>query len=314
MEASEIALVVCTRNRPNYVERLLSALPELSIHPTIIIFVDSSDNQETENLIRSASSCLRSRVRYIKSKPGLPLQRNVGVDFLVSQEEFDDVKIVSFTDDDCLPSKDYFAAVRKSFASLPNCVGVTGIMSPPNFPEVTRLHVIFGLRSRQPGKILKSGITTSPMASKFPEIVEWMPGGSMNIAREIFDSLKFDSSLRMYGEDLKMALCMEGFGRIYVDPEARITHLEAQTGKDPHYKVIVHTDAIRWQLSEEFPARIKKFDVLLSIFGEIFICYLNFLRARFPGRQFDTIRGHVLFLLGIVFKKDNVQKNSSHAG
>jgi GT2 family glycosyltransferase len=314
MEASNIALIVCTRNRPEYIEGFINRYRELAIFPGVLIFVDSSDNQDSAQLILTAANDFQNKVHYIKSKPGLPFQRNVGIDLLLSKLEFEKIEIVSFTDDDCLLSSDYFGAIIKSFATLPNCVGVTGLMSPIKPPEASWIHEFFGLRSKQNGKILKSGLTTSPIATTSPEIVEWMPGGSMNIAKEIFSTLRFDSSLRMYGEDLKMALGLARFGRMYVVPEARITHLEAQSGKDPHYKVILHTDAIRWQLSEEFPEKIKQQDIIKSIIGEIVICSLNLFVARFPGRQFDTIRAHILFLCGVLMRKENVQRNRDHSG
>lgn len=308
----KIALVVCTRNRPQYIALWLNNLRTIKPIPKVIIFVDSSDDSQSESHIREFSKNWPGQIHYLKSKSGLPYQRNIGIDFINSMTESDEITIISFTDDDCMLSKNYFSEVLKCFVEMPKCVAVTGIISQTETSRASWLHLLFKLRSNKHGIILKSGVTSSPFALYKPEKCEWMPGGSMNIARRIFNDLKFDSKLRMYGEDLKFSLGIKQLGFMYVSPTAKIEHLEATAGKDSYDKIILHTLAVRWLLSDEFPNSISKKWIAISVLGDLLLCFLNVIRIKNTYNQLQRVKANIKFLLGVLLRKDLIQWNETN--
>lgn len=91
VELSDLAVIVCTRNRPEMLTRSLESLAEHLPPEVDVLVVDSaSDTDETREVAHAAG------VGYVRADvPGLSIARNIG---LLSTER----SIVLFTDDDCL--------------------------------------------------------------------------------------------------------------------------------------------------------------------------------------------------------------------
>ncbi len=305
-----IALIICTRNRPTYMLGLLKNLDSLTAIPGKILIVDSSDDDATLRLIASANFGLVEKIVYIKSLPGLPHQRNEGVRRILSYKEFDQVRLVSFTDDDCRLSEDYFEHLSSLVDSDIHFSAITGVLIPGKRAEANLWRRIFLLDSKSNGTILRSGYTTPIQHTHGLCEVEWIPGGSMNIKRVALESVQFDSQLRMYGEDLKMSLMLKNLGPLLAHAKMEYKHLEATTGKDNLVDVISFTDGIRWQLARNFPDQIQRKYVLWSIFGSIIANSIGYFKASQNSIDGKAIlRGHIVFLLRLVGKKPYIQTN-----
>ncbi len=96
-------LIVCTRNRPAELTRVLHSIAEQTTLPARVLVVDSSDANASAAVVeqRSAVWPAGSQLELRRSDPGLPHQRNVGIDATTRP-------IVCFLDDDVVLEPDYF--------------------------------------------------------------------------------------------------------------------------------------------------------------------------------------------------------------
>jgi GT2 family glycosyltransferase len=305
-----IALIVFTRNRAHYMAGLLNNLESLETLPGTILVVDSSDSQETFNLIENSKSDFRNRMLYLHSNPGLPYQRNRGIREVLSNKEFQNVEILSFTDDDCRLHAGYFRYLIDSIRSNLVFCAITGIQTPMKLSKITLLRRFFYLDSRKSGAILKSGYTTPIRTTNGITEVEWMPGGCMNIKRSVLETIKFDEKLRMYGEDLKFSLILKLHGPLFVNTDMKYQHLEASQGKESFEDVISYTDGVRWHLAREFPEFIKKRYVMWSIIGSIIGSTFLKVRSDEHTKNKLIVMGHIKFLVRLFGRKSYVQENN----
>lgn len=289
---------------------LLENLNKLDLIPSQIVIVDSSDDNSTFNVLTTLDKNFAKKINYVKSTPGLPHQRNVGIKSILSSEQSHQVDLISFTDDDCRLAPDYFEHLSLFMKENSIFSGVSGVCVPLQNRKPNIWRRIFLLDSKLSGRILKSGYTTPIYCTDGICEVDWIPGGSMNIRKRILETSLFDSKLRMYGEDLKMSLVIGEFGPLFAHSKMQYQHLEASTGKDNLIDIISFTDGIRWQLSKEFPDRIKRSFVLLSIFGSIIANALSLIRSKnFNEDNKFLLRGHLHFLHRLARRKQYVQIN-----
>lgn len=124
-----ISVVVCTRNRPEYLEGCLSALA-LQTHPAHEVIV--VDNAPLDDRTRDVAA--RFGTRYIvEPRPGLDWARNRGL--AEARHSF-----VAFTDDDATPDHGWLTSLARGFVS--DDVGVvTGLVVPAELE--TRAQAIF---------------------------------------------------------------------------------------------------------------------------------------------------------------------------
>jgi GT2 family glycosyltransferase len=289
---------------------LLDNFARLNTIPSRVIIVDSSDDDSTFGLLSTIDIHLVKKISYLKSTPGLPHQRNVGVREILSNHEFDQVQVISFTDDDCRLVPDYFEYLAAHIKSNLNYSAITGVLVPMQHAKSNLWRRIFFLDSKSSGSILKSGYTTPIQCTDGICEVDWIPGGSMNIKRKILETSLFDSKLRMYGEDLKMSLKLKEFGPLLAHSKMEYEHLEATSGKDNLIDVISFTDGIRWQLSTEFPDSIKRRYVLLSIIGSVMANSIGYLKSRNSKEvNKSLLLGHLQFLSRLVRRTEYIQVN-----
>jgi len=305
-----IALVICTRNRSRYMSGLLENLASLNTVPRRIVIVDSSEDDLTLNLISATDVRLRKNILYIKSAPGLPYQRNVGIRAILSDCECEQVKIISFTDDDCRLAVDYFEHLSEYAKTNSNFSAISGVLYPVEYEKPNLWRRIFYLDSKSSGSVLKSGYTTPIHGVDVLCEVGWIPGGSMNIKRKVLESTLFDSNLRMYGEDLKMSLMLKKFGPLLAHSKMKYQHLEATLGKDNLKDIIAYTDGIRWQLSKEFPETIMRRYVLLSIMGSVMANLIGYVKSKNTNEENRLLLlGHLQFLSRLARGTQYVQTN-----
>ena len=309
-DIESIALIICTRNRPTYMRGLLQNLDSLTVIPGKILIIDSSDDDSTLHIIALPEVSVKERITYIKSLPGLPHQRNEGIKRILSAKEFDQISLISFTDDDCRLSEDYFEHLSVLVESDIHFAAITGILISRERAEANLWRRIFLLDSKSSGSVLKSGYTTPIQCKDGLCDVEWIPGGSMNIKRAALESVQFDSKLRMYGEDLKMSLMLRKLGPLLAHTKMEYKHLEATLGKDNLVDVISFTDGIRWQLAQDFPDQIQRKYVLWSILGSVIANLIGYFKSSENSKDGKAIlRGHLVFFLRLVGKKQYIQTN-----
>jgi GT2 family glycosyltransferase len=105
LTVAEIAVVVCTRDRPDLLRGLLPALARARDVGADVVVVDSaSDGPETRQLAEEQG------LRVIRcERPGASRARNAGLEATTAP-------IVAFTDDDCRPRDGWTASLAEAFA------------------------------------------------------------------------------------------------------------------------------------------------------------------------------------------------------
>jgi GT2 family glycosyltransferase len=114
-----ISVIICTRDRPEYLRECLASFERLSNRPEEILVVDNaSRTSETREVIRGFPG-----VRYVfEPRPGLDLARNTGWRHSSGQ-------IIAFTDDDVVVHPDWIKRLRQGFTE-PAVWAVTGPALP----------------------------------------------------------------------------------------------------------------------------------------------------------------------------------------
>jgi GT2 family glycosyltransferase len=117
-----ITVVICTRDRTEFLRDCLRAVQEVNYHPLEILVVDNAPSgNETRDLVATLAR-EDTRIRYTcEPRPGLSAARNHGL----AQSRYD---LVAFTDDDALVDAGWPAALAAGFASDPAAVCVTGFV------------------------------------------------------------------------------------------------------------------------------------------------------------------------------------------
>lgn len=112
-----ISVVICTRDRPDYVKECLRSLQSLSEPPDEIIVVDNAPiSDATQKIVAQMSG-----TKYVlEPRPGLDFARNAGIQSSSSE-------LIAYTDDDVKVHPDWILQLRRSFQD-PNIMAVTGLV------------------------------------------------------------------------------------------------------------------------------------------------------------------------------------------
>ncbi|NOX38384.1 MAG: glycosyltransferase family 2 protein, partial [Calditrichaeota bacterium] len=145
-----ITVIIATKNRYHDLHKCLNSLLEQTRLPQKIVIVDASEPFHT--LEEFETRCRKKKIELlqIKSKPGLTLQRNIGI-------EHASTEIVSFFDDDVILHKEYLQSIVEIFEadSGKRIGGVTGkILNQTDFhPLSILLRKIFLLPEPSKGEV-----------------------------------------------------------------------------------------------------------------------------------------------------------------
>lgn len=115
-----VSVVLCTRNRPHYLERALCSIVRLVQDPDQVIVVDN----DPESGVTLPVVSKFPGVEYVpEPRPGLSAARNAGV--RASKGE-----IIAFTDDDVLAHPHWLTAMCRTFSNHGDVMAATGLVLP----------------------------------------------------------------------------------------------------------------------------------------------------------------------------------------
>ena len=305
MNKISISLIVCTRNRPNRIRALLTSIAGQIDELNHVVIVDSSTDHATEQLVHDFGG---QNLVYCRSKAGLPYQRNVGIDFICHGADVPTV--IAFLDDDITVPVDYFKNVALEFGANPNALAICGFdtnLKPPRSSWGRRL---FGLREDDDfGRVLNSGIAIPVYEIEKLTRVDWAPGHSLNVRADVFNKIKFDPSIRMYGEDVDFCLRLGQLGPIYISPLLGVSHNPEPSGRDGTSAAEAFNAGFRYSLATTHPGKVSKAMVLVS---SVALCLGYFAQGLLRWKTVDLLRsrGLALFLLRVVTGKPVVQSHT----
>lgn len=229
-------LIVCTRNRPTELARVLASVADQTTVPKTVLVVDSSDAGDSESVVttRRAVWPVGSTLDYLHSGPGLPHQRNVGIDATSRS-------IVCFLDDDVVLEADYFLAIGAAFATDERRevggVGAT-IIDQPARPRLWKVDAVLGLDSAREGSVLSTGRNVRVhRVLDAPLDVDWLAGLATAYRREVFESHRPNERLIVEGEDVEFSYRVRQQWRLVVSPRARVRHEESGQNRPDRVEV-----------------------------------------------------------------------------
>ena len=220
-EMASVSIVICTRDRPEQLERCLHSLQALSQPPQQIVVVDNAPRSAaTKQLVAQFPS-----IEYVlEPRPGLSVARNTGIAHSTAD-------LVVFTDDDVVVHSGWLLGLRRGFTDS-IVMAVTGLMLPAELESEAQ--IIFHRGGGDSGW----GFRARTYDAQFLDEIKargapvWRIGAGANMAfrREVFDRLgNFDERLGAgasgCSEDSEMwyRVLAEGYSCRY-EPSAVIYH------------------------------------------------------------------------------------------
>lgn len=114
-----VSVIICTRDRPEQLERCLHSLQHLKDPPQQILVVD---NAPTSPATRQVVAKFETVDYVLEPKPGLSVARNTGLAHSTGE-------LIVFTDDDVVVHPHWLEGIQRGFDD-PTVMAVTGLMLP----------------------------------------------------------------------------------------------------------------------------------------------------------------------------------------
>ena len=304
---TELALVVCTKDRPDSLSKLLDCIDSQSLTPGRLLIVDSSQGDVSKHLFRKFSQASPISTTYLKAEPGLPHQRNVGIYHLMRLDVSLRPKFVWFLDDDIEFDSHYLERGIDVFNSASD-LALLGSYDVRGIKPFSKLATsIASLQLAKPGKLLRSGLVVPPYPKAKFEECDFVPGFSMLFDAEVFDKIGFDGSIRMYGEDLEFQMRLSALGKIGCSSDLRVVHNSSPLNRDSWREVSAFSDGFRWRLHKQFPDKVQGSRVIISS-ALLFLFGLILSIVEKSGPNFYSALGHRDFLCRLVRKEPVEQR------
>jgi GT2 family glycosyltransferase len=305
----ELAVVVCTKDRPAHLSNLLTCLSRQSKLPRTIVVVDSSHGVDSQAVVSEWGRIAPAQLHYLKSEPGLPRQRNVGIDFLKRLWSWKSLKYVWFLDDDIEFGSGFLESGLKVMNGFSDCMllGAFDLQGHSLFSKIGTSLV--SLQRARGGKLLKSGLVVPPMPERTFEETDFVPGFSMLVRASALSHVKFDSEIRMYGEDIEFQLRLRRLGIVGCSKELGLAHNASPINRESARYISAFSDGFRWRLHRQHPDKVSGVMVLFSTIALLISDLVLALVGR-DSIRLESARGHVDFVTRVMRGKPTEQRAS----
>lgn len=258
-------LVVCTKDRPEELIRLLKSVSESDAAPLFLVIVDSSTQKRLDTCAFKDLGFRGNQLHYLTTSAGLPMQRQVAINYIESLMRSEEIEIVNFLDDDITIPDNYFSICKQLFEKYATTIGFgaydMNMAKARNKTIRGKFENFLGLRG---GNVLINGIASVPKNISNLRAVRWFPGHSMSFRINVLLKTGFNPMPQMYGEDLETCLRLEPSGKLSVHPEFYTYHWPSTLGRDNKAEAISYTLGFTWRLANEKLAKISRFAVIAS--------------------------------------------------
>lgn len=204
-----LSVIVCTRNGRGRIEGCLQALAQSEFrHGFQTIVVDDGSTDGTAEFVEHSFP----GVEILRLPPsGLSAARNAGARLARAD-------VLAFTDDDCVPDREWLERVRDFLDSHPECAAVGG----PNLPQKPRdwREAVVCAAPGAPSHVMLDDV-----------IAEHLPGCNLVVRREAFEEIGgFDPRFHTAGDDVDFCWRLQDAGhRLGFEPTAFVWHWRRPT-------------------------------------------------------------------------------------
>jgi len=232
-----IGAVIVTHNSASTIQTCIQSLLDEGI--TDIIVVDSNSSDNTANILRTQ----KSKTILLRENKGFGYAANKGARVL-------NTDYVLFLNPDAYIQKGFAASILDTFAKdlKTGIVGgllvdATGVPEQSSYGNTITMFEMFVRQFHQniiPNK---------------PASVGWVSGGALVIQRKLFQDIGgFDESFFLYWEDVDICRRVHESGfAVYVDPNARATHLRGASSKDLKQKTALYDASANRYFQKYYP-------------------------------------------------------------
>jgi GT2 family glycosyltransferase len=218
-----ISVVIATKDRTDDLKRFLDSLDRQTLPPGQVVVVDAGNEESTAEMIQARKGSAGYPFVYLRSKPGLTGQRNIGI-------EKSSGRYICFFDDDIVLDAGYLEAIHRTFEkySPKKIGGVVGRIEngcAENHPIESVIKKIFFLSDQGRGRLKPSGFPEHRNDSR-QAFVNVFSGCCMAYCREVFNDFQFDEKLSgyCYMEDIDFSFRVSQKFRLLYQPEAICRH------------------------------------------------------------------------------------------
>jgi hypothetical protein len=200
---------------------LLDTIRVQELLPDKVIIVDSSD------FSLDLDEEINYEFIYIKSKPGLTYQRNIGLNRIFESHVASG--LVHFLDDDVILQPEYFKKSKETFIQDPTIVGCTGNdlnRSDKSSLSFRLLRYISENVFNFSGKLTKSCLNLGIFNSVSSYRIDWMPGCNMIYQINALSDARFDEERLGYsfGEDVDFTYRISKNAKLVYSPFIKYRH------------------------------------------------------------------------------------------
>ena len=315
------SVIVCTRNRGDSIEPTFAALSQLENADYEALTVDNSAGEQQE---KTASLAAKYRIKYIfEPRRGLNVARNTGI-----RNASGDILI--FTDDDCLPEKNWLSVTLPNFSDSSVWACTSRIVQHTREGAADLFEEVAGQDLGETGRVFfpadvhfdagfilgnVTKVFRKHMKSSAPVPFGVGHGSGMAFRKEVFQKIglfdeRFGSGAKMGGcDDIEMLYrTLKSGHNVVYEPEAIVRHKHRFAAED-----VYHTRYDYSRSAAIFLRQYRKDPIMFIMFygrlTQLFIKAVQYKLLRKPelARSFSNdFRG---FLAGwkmhCQFEKDN---------
>lgn len=281
------SVIICTRNRPNDIVMCLESLVRQTYTDYELIVVDSSDIPlSTDPFFSQTIDQFKAAYTYVRSEPGLTLQRNKGIALAHGE-------VIYFFDDDVVLDSEYLEVMQDTFKQHPDNLGGMGTVTNMQAKEAWWQRVLYAFfllhRDYASGTFTPSGMPTHAYGLSSFKNVEVLGGCCMAFKKDALKKHQFDECLQRYAymEDCDISWRVSREGPLFYQPAARLEHHNSPIARDAAVanRAMFMRNYRYLYFKNVYPC--KKYSIIAhwwSIFG---LCVIAFLL-----RDWDSLRGY----------------------
>jgi glycosyltransferase involved in cell wall biosynthesis len=232
--STDLAIIIPTKDRPKEVRRLLKSILELDCKVGRIIIIASG--QDIQDEVMPFVDCIP--IKYFFGEPGQIKQRNKGISLLDNS-----TKLVATIDDEVVFQNDSVSEMIKFWNSIePETAGVGFNIINQQGHDYNWLKWRLGLSVPSPGKVMRSGKSTSIINVRTNIKTEWLNGGATVWQQKVLERNKNKEILSRWAtcEDLIFSYPIGKRYPLYICKNSKIKILCLVDRKDESIELLLY--------------------------------------------------------------------------